>query len=341
MITTPEYTIYIPTLGRIKSQITWDRLPPRVRARTYLLVSKEEAPEHTALGRRVLVCPAQGKGLTAVRQWMLENSQTDVLMTLDDDLRIQRRKSDDDWHMHNLDPTNKVDALECERMFDLLAQLLCQGYVHGWVSKRQGNNTLGNDVYGFFGRVCRCYGMLKPAVDALGVKFHTKLLQDFDFTLQLLRRGYINPQLYRWAADNGATDAKPGGVQLYRTREMLLSVFKDLQERHPGCIQQVRHEGQISPWRKFTGGDDIEIRWKTAWDSAAVKHGNWNDPRFLALVGGLPKQDLFGAGRTPSGHALPKMIQQKRKDRIEEFPFTVERWNLSMQDPQVAWRWSF
>lgn len=45
-----EMTVYIPTLGRVGLQRTWEWLPPSVRERTFLVATEDEADQLDMLG---------------------------------------------------------------------------------------------------------------------------------------------------------------------------------------------------------------------------------------------------------------------------------------------------
>ena len=80
--------IYIPTLGRLKTQLTWDLLPEFLRDRTVLVVPPEEVTEHHRRGRKALACPETG--IAKVREWIIhyarERGDTRIGV-LDDDLK--------------------------------------------------------------------------------------------------------------------------------------------------------------------------------------------------------------------------------------------------------------
>ena len=78
--------IYIPTYQRVDHQLTYDLLPQYYKSITDLVVTEKESHEHIARGRNVLVCPAQGKGIAGVRNWLMKTTPHTKWLMIDDDV---------------------------------------------------------------------------------------------------------------------------------------------------------------------------------------------------------------------------------------------------------------
>jgi hypothetical protein len=90
-------------------------------------------------------------------------------------------------------------------------------------------------------------------------------MEDFDVTLQLLRKGHRNAVLNQWAQDQGTSNA-PGGCSTYRTPEVQAAGAYGLQKLHPDFVTVVDKETK----QAWGGGvrKDVRIAWKKALESS-------------------------------------------------------------------------
>ncbi len=65
--------IFIPTIGRVDGQYTWDQLPRKWQKYTTLVCPMSERDQHVALGRNVAPHPTSCKGIAEVRQFRCSN----------------------------------------------------------------------------------------------------------------------------------------------------------------------------------------------------------------------------------------------------------------------------
>ena len=80
--------IFIPTLGRVDHQHTWDLLPVAWRDMAVLVVHPAEQDQHRATGREVISCGVQGS-IAKVREWIVRFALSQGMTkigVLDDDL---------------------------------------------------------------------------------------------------------------------------------------------------------------------------------------------------------------------------------------------------------------
>ena len=90
------------------------------------------------------------------------------------------------------------------------------------------------------------------------------VMEDFDITLQLLRRGYPNMILNHWVHNQGGSDTT-GGCSTFRTPELQEKAANMLKEFHPNFVKVVEKETKTS-WggKKRT---DVTVYWKKAYKS--------------------------------------------------------------------------
>lgn len=207
----------------------------------------------------ILGVPATGIG--DKRQMILEHcvkKEYKYFTMMDDDLQFFRRK----------DPstTNLIPATEDDMVQMLVAmQRGLARYSHVGVSARQGNNAAGigsADVIREQNvRVMRAVAFRTKEYASIE---HNRIngIEDFDATLQLLRKGHSNLNLYWWAQDQQQTNA-PGGCSVWRTKKYHEDNVRRLKELHSDFVTLVPKENK-------TGGDfgtrlEVRVQWKEAW----------------------------------------------------------------------------
>lgn len=206
-----ELKIFIPTKGRVDRQVTWNRMPEKLRKQTLIVCPADEGLSHQSYGRSVLACPE--KGIGATRDWIMRYAYKKGikrLVMVDDDVVLQRRRVD-------MRITN-ADLKEYEGAFKWLDTKL-KIYAHAsWgtrflafaakgeeMSPGRAMYALGYDVKKFFEvKAGFCKNMPKMPV-----------MEDFHVTLQLLRAGFPNVVSLEWRASPYASNA-PGGCSTWR-----------------------------------------------------------------------------------------------------------------------------
>lgn len=86
--------IYIPTLNRTEKQITLSNLPKTLYEQIYLVCIEAEAEELKKYGTNVLVTPPEVKGIGETRQYVIDNTEAEHILFLDDDLKFYKRNAD-------------------------------------------------------------------------------------------------------------------------------------------------------------------------------------------------------------------------------------------------------
>ncbi len=249
--------IFVPTRARIDRQITrrefyLDKIPFRV---TYVVPESEYdrfVRNHSTV--QVITVPDAFR-LSDIRQWLVDEHRTPdpYHCCWDDDLVFLRRKAPLDVHQRK---GNEVDAIECFQRID--RWLTVEGYAHGALSQRAGNNYEPN-YYKVVGRATDTHFYNANILHGEGIKINAVTLrQDFHTTLSLLELGYPNVIDHEFMS--GQQDGKPGGCEVYRTKEMLEEQAHLLASLHPDFVKVVTKERKGG----FGVSTDVRIQWLKA-----------------------------------------------------------------------------
>jgi hypothetical protein len=248
--------VFVVTYGRVGKQVTWRNLPPSIRQRASLVVDSTEAKAHGDIP--VTVLPEGLRGIGAVRQWMIDNSPTKVVM-LDDDLRFYKRRED------KPELLEKATEGEIEAMFEGIASTLELHPLVGVASREGANRCVDRVVYNT--RILRLLAYRADILRAQNIRFdRVPVMEDFDVALQLLRSGHKNIVLNTWAHNQEGSGLK-GGCSTYRTREVQAQAAERLAELHPGHVSVVTKVTKGA----WGGGErkDVRINWKKAYGSSS------------------------------------------------------------------------
>jgi hypothetical protein len=158
------------------------------------------------------------------------------------------------------------DLERFEAMFSLLEQWLEEGFVHIGLAARQGSNHfLGPETYRDVTRMMNAYCYDTHALKELNVELgRIPVMEDFDLTLQLLRKGYPNRVSYQYVWNQRGSGAE-GGCSSYRTAEMQMMAAQQLQKYHPAYVTLItKTTGSV--WKGMEEREDVTIQWLKAWE---------------------------------------------------------------------------
>lgn len=242
--------IYIPTRGRVDRQVTLRSLPKTLLERTYLVAPKEEVKALKAIHPNVLVQPSNISNIAEKRHWILKQHEGDKLMMIDDDCAFYARGEKGLLKEY---ATDKILV----KLFKWVEKSL-DAYAHVGISSRMGNNHVEEDLV----KNTRMMHALAYHVPTLleNVKFKRVLVrEDFDYTLQLLRKGYENVVRYDVCVAPGSYGAI-GGCSDERTVELSDEQAEKLASLHPGLVKVVQKDYKGVP-RK-----EVIVYWKKAFN---------------------------------------------------------------------------
>jgi hypothetical protein len=252
--------IFIPTRARIYKQITrakffLDKLPYQV----VYITPVSEADRYLAVwpGSKVLAVPDEYR-LSDIRQFLIDEYRfpDPHHCCWDDDLVFLRRKAPTDIHQRS--NMTSQDAIEC---FQRIEGWLKEGYAHGAISQRSGNNHEPTAVK-VIGRATDTHFYNADVIYGEGIKINEVILrQDFHLTLSLLERGYPNVIDHEFIS--GQSDNGPGGCSVYRTKEMLEQQAYALAALHPEFVKVVTKTRKGG----FGESTDVRIQWIQSFES--------------------------------------------------------------------------
>ena len=253
--------IFIPTYGRHDRQHTFNHLPPSVQGRTLLVVQDREKHLYEDFPAEILVLPKKIKTISPARQWIMEYAR-DVgfkkICMLDDDLRFDFRRMDDRGKFV------VANSAQIVAMFKRIERSL-NDYAHvGVLAREGGNRVLKREVEAT--RMMRVLAYDVPLFHNEGIKFDRLPLQeDFDVTLQLLRKGYPNLVLCEWVQGQGSSNAD-GGCSHFRTIDLHNKNATRLAKLHAPFVKVV--EKQTKGAWNGQPRLDVHVQWKKAYKDA-------------------------------------------------------------------------
>lgn len=267
MHSTTKLPIVIPSKGRtdLKKQLTWRKLHVSQYKDVCFVVPSEEQAFFLQLteGTHATVLTCDRPGVPAARQHavdVLHPAGYSFLCFLDDDLRFMHRP--DDWtpEFPQLPQNSFGDMLKAFKwMEDNLRTYAAVG-----LGARGGNHGIIQEQYRYCKeayRMMRAFAVDLDVLDEEGIRFDRfDYWEDFDVTLQLLKRGYPNLISTQWLCD-GLTN-EPGGVSLYRDVDSLRKTRDEFVAEHAPYAKAVDKEDRY--WKGWENKKipDVRVQWK-------------------------------------------------------------------------------
>lgn len=248
--------IFIPTRGRVKSQVTWNDLPMALKKVTTLVCPAEELEEHLAAGRPAIARPDYVKGIAQSRQFISEISKDDKFIMIDDDMTFAVRNSPEAWNLRPCSPQDYVDLFT--RMWDLLDKYPAVG-----ITTRQNINVKYPKKLIEVTKINGCTGWDRSYMKFVGARFDdVKVQEDYHVSLSLLEAGYKNACIVDAAWNQGTGAA--GGCSVYRTSQLQKEGSERLKGLHPEFVSVVEVEQKTSWGDLGNTRTDVNISWKKA-----------------------------------------------------------------------------
>ena len=269
--------IAIPSCGRPdwKKQVTLRNFVDMKCSRPVVLCIPDDKDEGRKYRNRVLstiddrinisveYVPETYNGISLTRKWMLtelaaKRHERYILM-LDDDMDFCYRP---DMRVDDLETIQDLERFNA--MFELLGQWLAEGFVHIGIGARQGSNHVSTP-YRDVARMMNAYAYDTLKLQELNVELgRLPVMEDFDLTLQLLRKGYPNRVSYQYVWNQRGSGAE-GGCSSYRTSEMQMNAALKLKEYHPNYVSVVTKKAG-SVWKDMEERGDVVIQWQKAYE---------------------------------------------------------------------------
>lgn len=251
--------IFVVSRSRWQKSDTLDRLGGE-STRVKLVVPEFQVKEYDSLatryGCRLVGCPYDGISLT--RKFCGEICEGWCFLMLDDDLKFYRRVTQTDWRLRY--PEDLQDTVKS--MLTHVESCL-RKYIHVAISAREGNNNLPYEGV-YCSRPLRALGYRKDQF--LKVQHgRVRVMEDFDVTLQLLKQGYKNHVIAKWAQGQIVTQMA-GGCSDYRTLKVHEDNVRKFADLHPGLVK-------LRQKKNRSGGEfgerlEATIYWQKAYESS-------------------------------------------------------------------------
>lgn len=249
--------IYIPTRGRVYQE-TFTNLPPEIKKKIHFVVPHEEASRWGDGESRYLHSPLGVHGIGPTRQWIIDQAQDKKIVMLDDDLVFATRREDE--------PAKFRPSMDQElRLLFNSIDVHLDNFAHVGVSTREGGNR-DTSALVFNTRLLRILAYRTDVLKREKVRFdRLEFMEDFDVTLQLLRKGYPNVKI-NWIVHNQRSSNAPGGCSAYRNLKGQSNAAFGLAALHSSFVSVVQKTTKTA-WNGATR-DDVIIQWKRAFNSA-------------------------------------------------------------------------
>jgi len=280
--------IYIPSYRRGTaaelSRGPLTRLPPEDLADTFLVVRPGEVDDYRLAveqlieqtgnvqlgGVVILDVDPDCIGIGPKREWIGRHalgSGCDRFAMMDDDVDLLVRRGPDDWRLRAQEVSDtRIMLAHIDRLLDRHAMV--------GVSSREGNNRVGvgdvldESMVQLNTRIMRIMAVLTETW--VGLEHgRVQFMEDFDLTLQMLRRGGTNACLYYYANGQRLTNA-PGGCSEARTRETHEASARRLAELHAPHVRLRQKENKTDSDGLGTR-TEVTIAWKRAAAEGATR----------------------------------------------------------------------
>lgn len=246
--------VYIPTKGRLVQE-TYDRISPYHRERYGVTLVSQDMDEHDALFHRGYpVALARVEGISATRQWCLDNSPDRYVVMMDDDLTSWAQRVED----KDAGTTRFVKGTDSNILgagLEMLEKLLDQ-FAHVGIGHRQFCNN--KPVLDHNGRIMRVLGYDRDILAEHNVRFSLPLMEDFEVNLKLLTLGYESANYYGVVQDQRGSNTV-GGCSTIRTLALQAAAAEGLAAMFPEVVTIKDADGWDIGTRK-----DVSVRWKKA-----------------------------------------------------------------------------
>ena len=262
--------IYIPTLGRVNNQKTYNNLPDKWKDKTFLVVQDQEYDDHDKKINRVRL-PKEISGEFG----RISNARAYISKELGDNCRYGVFDDDLDFVYTELPsskkkPSNRpMTETDYDYLFgELIPSWMDEGYSH--IGQESTVNIPREKDYQDNFRIAAViyYDGRSLNTDKVDWSEFYNLdgAEDFDCNLQLLRSGLPNRVSARYRISTGSIQSA-GGCSLNRTVETHNEAMRLLEQNHRPFVKLYEKDN------KMNSGDIVKklgakIRWKDAFNSS-------------------------------------------------------------------------
>lgn len=225
----------VPSKGRPFEVKTQKILPSCI-----VYVPESEVVDYRKAGvQNVVAVPGSVKGITATRNWILDNTEERHVVMVDDDVKAQGYFK---LHKFNAQQKKLTEAdwiREARKIFDITEDLKYR--IWGVATDGALRSDYPWRPFLFKSYVTASFmGILNDGRTRFDESFPVK--EDYELCLRCLRDdGGIVAARYLYWSNSHWTDA--GGCASYRTQLMELRAIKKLKDMYPGLIRRIKRGG--------------------------------------------------------------------------------------------------
>jgi hypothetical protein len=253
--------IVIPTYRRTQTQKTFKQLPAHWKARTIFVADEEDTKRlhfnFRDTGATFTVVPEEITSIAKKRAWIIKTFKHEHILMLDDDLRFDSR----------IEGTQKLLVAkphEVDFHLNKIEKKFEEGFRHLGISPRQGNNRLEEEWVPNT-RMMYSLGYHLPTLREHCELGRIETREDFDYNLQLLKKGFEN-RVYSHMTTGQDQYNADGGCSLQRTVDASNEDAEQLAALHPGLVKVTQKEYTTSVPRK-----EVVVYWKKALQQSKEK----------------------------------------------------------------------
>lgn len=230
--------IYIPTLGRVTDQITYDNMPQWVKDITYLVVQPYEYDLMKAVypNGNVLSLPENDYGILHTRKWIVDTAGDSIFSMIDDDIVFWKRNVDRATGKKNAEKSNvPFSEKDWMDMLQWANDKLSNGYtVAGCKPKGlPPSNKEDNE----FGRIMQVFFINGSNLQRDKLEWVMPSSEDVHFLIQVCEMGgkTVATDKYLFKCGDYASE---GGCKLEgRTSDESVRHLQELAARYPKYIK--------------------------------------------------------------------------------------------------------
>lgn len=255
--------IYIPSRGRADKVTTLQALPPGLRESCTIVVRHDEANAYKAKPEffgKVLVMPKGINGISATRQWIMENADERFHCQMDDDITgfCFKPKSLVFGGIRRIPADHRIGGA----FKTLMDWISVEGIAHVGIAERSMAARPGKKPYYENNRLGQLTMWDLRVMRKLGARFdRVKLMQDLDMNLQFLRAGYPSRVLTKISYVAKPEDYA-GGCSIFRNDDLKRKMCDKMARLHKGLVESKEkvkfgrtYYHLRTSWRKALGAD--------------------------------------------------------------------------------------
>lgn len=180
--------IYIPTLGRLHKQITWNGLPDKWKNIAHLVVRPHEYEEAKKICPQAVQLPQSVKNIAETRKWVINHAGNTKYGMIDDDMTFWKRHCDRATLKKNSDKSNTpfTDEDYDELLGEVVPRWFREGVAVGGIHPKGKPPAKTDELE--FARITGVF-FLNGALIPRDLDWSVMYAEDIHFMLQILKRG--------------------------------------------------------------------------------------------------------------------------------------------------------